>query len=113
MSVKCIALEPYKLRDNKLVSLKETPLELDWAGYKAILAPSGSKESLLVLRKVKVGCYIGLVRNRQNKPINFVYTPVGYSKDARGLFRQIPNLETSLISVYKVTFVDFGNRVKY
>ena len=111
--MKCIVIQQYKLRGTKLVPTKENSLELDWKGYQALLAPSGSKNSFLVLRKVKVGSFVGLLSSPQNVPINFVYALAGVGDNAKPLLAQVPNFEERLLSVYKVLFVDFGTRVKY
>ncbi len=120
--MKCVVLQQYKLRAGKLVPTKDQPIELDWPEYKKLLAPTNTKNSFLVLRKVKLGSYVGLLRSNAVKtfaqpipnilPVNFVYTPEG-SAGLRPLIAQIYDFENRVMCIYKVMFVDFGTRIKY
>ena len=108
-----ILLQPYKLRENKLVELKEEqPIKLEWGAYRDLLSPSKTPTAMLLLRKVKVGSFIGLRKKDNGALSNFLYISNNTSESAVPLLRQLPELPNSLHSLYKVLAVDFGSRFK-
>ena len=107
-----IVLQPYKIRETKLVIKDEVPLTLTWEELKKLLAPSNTKTALLLLRKIKISSFVGLLKKQNGTLTNFLYVPNDTKEKIAPLVKQLPDVITRLDSLYKVISVDFGSRFK-
>jgi hypothetical protein len=101
-------LQPCKLRENRLVPLKNTaPLELTWKELVERLAPSRTDKALKSLYFLQPGSFVGLLkhpnpRKREKEIVNFVYVGQGRTGLLLGPMAQDPTFAERLIEVYRV-----------
>lgn len=100
-------LYPARLRDGKLVALKdEEPLELGWKELRDRFAPSRSRQGLLVLRNLRQGSFIG-TRKRGEQISNFMLEAAGKSSDISKQLSKDPYLAESIVEVFYVELAEW------
>jgi hypothetical protein len=101
-------LQPCKLRENRLVPLKNTaPVEFTWKELVERLAPSRTDKALKSLYFLQPGSFVGLLkhpnpRKREKEVVNFVYVGQGRTGLLLGPMAQDPTFAERLIEVYRV-----------
>lgn len=97
-------LTPCKFRDGWLVPKKDAaPLEVDWKGLCAILAPSKTLEAKRNLRiGVAANSYVGLLKQANGSVTNFVIRNTDLTGDVRALAKRDPAFSTRLTDAYRI-----------
>jgi len=107
----CFVLFPCKLRQDQLVPLKDGErIMLDWPQLCERFAPSHSKTSLLILRHVRVGAFIGLVR-RDKAPSTFYLFNPDRSGSLHAQLKKDPTLTERFVEAFRVDDVTWDASV--
>jgi len=105
-------LRPAKLRAGKFVPEREAdPVEMDWAKLVERFAPSQSRNSLVILRAIHPGMFVG-TRTRKGRPTTFTFDAAGRSRDASHVLKRDPTFPESLIEVFLVDKVSWDMRLQ-
>lgn len=107
-----IVLRPARLREGKFVVDREAePAELDWPEVVARLAPQRTRSSVVMLRALRPGMYVG-TRQRGAHTRTFLFDAAGRSRNAAYVVRRDPEFARSMNEVYLVESVDWGMRLR-
>lgn len=105
-------LRPAKLREGKFVpSRGDERVEMDWPGLVKRFSPSKTRTSLLMLRAVRPGMFIG-TRRRGNGAITFTFDAAGRSRNAAYVLKQDPTFEASVVEVFLVDTVSWDMQLQ-
>ena len=104
-----VTLQLCRLREGRLAEDREAePVTLDWNGLVKRLAPSGSRNAMLILRDLRIGEFVG-TRRKQDGPQNFKITePSGKIKQ---ILKAQPTFGSDLIEVYRVVRSEWDSRI--
>jgi hypothetical protein len=103
-------LYPAKLRDGKFMPIREEePVVLDWKELAKRLAPSKSRQGLMLLRSLRPGVFVG-TRKRGAQPLTFLFDAAGKSRNIGGILKGDPMFEESLVEVFLVDQVKWDSR---
>ena len=106
-----VSLVPARLRDGKLVPVRgATPITLTWEEFRNRLAPTRSKQALLLLRSLRSGCFVG-TRRYGPKQVTFTLDAVGRSNALPRAVQTDPEFEKSLVEVFYIDAVDWESRI--
>ena len=109
-------LQPCHLRDFKFAPIKGTePTTFDWEELRQKLAPSNERSALHNLRALRIGSYVGLLKDLKTpngRPGNFVLFNLDRSARLDWLLKQQPTFEERLLEVYRVDEVLWDSKVE-
>jgi hypothetical protein len=106
-----VALVPARLRDGKLIPVRGTPPNtLTWVELRNRLAPTRSKQALMLLRALRPGCFVG-TRRLGPKQVTFTLDAVGRSNALPRAIQTDPEFERSLVEVFYVDAVDWESGI--
>ena len=95
-------LQPCHLREGKFAPIKGSePLSLGWKELVTKLAPSRERTSLMNLRAMQAGAYVGLTK-REGKVTNFLLLNQDRSAKLDWVLKKDPSFELRLVEVYRV-----------
>jgi len=104
-------LQPCKVRQDRVVPLKEPPLELDGPQLVRRLAPSGSQKELLQLRTARPGSFVGRCRgSRTGRPVLFTVWNPDRSNRIGWLLKRDAAFPGRILEIYRLAEVDWGTR---
>lgn len=105
-------LLPARLRSGKFVPERGAELvEMDWVKFVERFAPTRSRASLVILRNVRLGMYVG-TRTKRGVATTFTFDAAGRSRDARHVIKQDPTFEGSVLEVFLVDKVNWDMRLQ-
>lgn len=105
-------LRPAYLRDGKFVPERNAaPVAMDWSEVVRRFAPSRSRSSLLILRRVHPGVFIG-TRRRGREVATFAFDAAGRSRNAAQVLKQDPTFEASVVEVFLVDRAEWPMRLQ-
>lgn len=105
-------LRPAHLRDGKFVPTRtDEKVELDWAALVQRFAPSRTRMSVMMLRAVRPGMFIG-TRRKGKGHVTFTFDTAGRSRNAAHVLKQDPTFEGSVVEVFLVDTVDWNMQLQ-
>lgn len=112
-SPQMFVLTPCKLREDRIVPVKDTPtLLLDWNGVLAKLAPNRQPSAMTNLRRMDKGSFIGLARDGKTSQVrNFILKNVDRSDKVDWLLAKDPSFPDRLVEVYRVEVANWETTV--
>jgi len=101
-------MTPAKFRSGKFVpDRKAAQVSLDWNAVVNRFSESRSRMSLLLLRGLRPGVFVGL-RTRGKKSTTFVFDAAGRSRSVAQVLKQDPTFGESIKEVFLVNEVKWG-----
>ena len=95
-----VVLVPARLRDGKLIPVRgASSSTLAWEEFRNRLAPTRSKQALMLLRALRPGCFVG-TRRLGPKQVTFTLDAVGRSNALPKAVQTDPEFEKSLVEVF-------------
>ena len=112
-------LTPCRIREDRVVPSGE-PVEMDWPKIAKLLAPSQTSNALMVLRRMRVNAYIGLLKHptdalgtarpHKGPPTNFLFQNQDKGNGIGWLLKRNPNFPEQVELLYRVDEATFDAR---
>lgn len=105
-------LQLCRLRSQTLVPRRdENPLDLDWDGLVARLAPAKTQQAMMTLRRLQVGAFVGLSRHPSTDQVgNFLLINPDRSGRLGWLLAQDRSFSNRLIEVFRVQEAEWDHK---
>ena len=105
-------LQPYKIRADNFVPLKDgDDQELTWDELAERLAPAGTVEGLMTLRRLEPGAFVGLARHPANGQVgNFLLLNQDRSGRITWLLKKDPTFPERLVEVFRVKVAEWDHQ---
>jgi len=105
-------LRPARIREGKFVPDRDAePVEMDWTALRERFSPSKTRMSVLMLRAVRPGMFIG-TRRRGKGAVTFTFDAAGRSRNAAHVLKQDPTFESSVVEVFIVDTVSWDMQLQ-
>lgn len=101
-----------RLRENKLVPMKEPPAEFSWEELLKRVAPSKSTKAKIQLRKMQTGAFVGVTKTPQGETSNFLLLNTNRTGKIDWLLRQDPTFAARLVEVFRVESVKWDDKLE-
>jgi len=105
-------LQPARIRDGKFVPERHgEAVTLDWPALVERFSPSRTRTSLMLLRAIQPGMFVG-TRRRGTEVNTFTFNAAGRSRNAAHVLKQDPTFGRSIEEVFLVNSVKWDMKLQ-